>query len=373
MSLAIKRVYEQSKVQPMSLFTAKDFDSHESVSFFSDPKTGLRAIIAIHNTKRGPGLGGCRMWNYTSEEEALTDALRLSRGMTYKAAMADLPLGGGKSVLFGDPNRDKSKAMFEKMGDCVESLNGRYIIAEDVGMTTDDLGIIASRTKHAVGLAKKSGDPSPVTAYGVYKGLKAAMRVRLGHENVRDVKFAIQGLGHVGMEILKLLFEDGLITRDSKQVFVCDINPDLVKKAVDNYGVIPVAVDKIFDQDVDVFVPCALGAIVNDITVGRFKSSIIAGCANNQLSESRHGAMLNERKILYAPDYVINAGGLINVYYEINGTQQYNRQKALDHVLGIYNTLHEVFDASNKQNLPTNLAADSIAERRFKSSPLNVV
>ncbi len=366
MSQSALRVPVQEASQ-MSLFTAKDFDSHEHISFFSDPKTGLKSIVAIHNTKRGPALGGCRMWAYATEEEAITDALRLSKGMTYKAAMADLPLGGGKSVIIGNAQKDKTPQLFEKMGECVDSLNGRYIIAEDVGVTTDDIANVAKKTKYAVGLAKKSGDPSPVTAYGVYKGLKAAMRARLGHENVRDVKFAVQGLGHVGMEIIKLLFEDGLITRDANQVFVCDINENYVKKAVDNYGVIPVPVDKIYDQDVDVFVPCALGAIINDRTIPRLKSTIIAGCANNQLAEDRHGTALRERKILYAPDYVINAGGLINVYHELSAQPHYNRQKALDHVLGIYDTLVEVFDLSMKNGTPTNVAADNIAEKRFKA------
>lgn len=363
------RVYEQVEAEPMSLFSAKDFDNHEHISFFCDPKTGLKTIIAIHNTKRGPALGGCRMWSYASEEEAITDALRLSKGMTYKAAMADLPLGGGKSVIIGDSNKDKSAALFEKMGECVQSLNGQYIIAEDVGVTTDDVAHMAKKTKYAVGLAKKSGDPSPVTAYGVYKGLKAAMRTRLGHENVRDVKFALQGVGHVGMEILKLLFEDGLLARNGQQVYICDINESYVKKAVDNYGVIPVPTDKIYDQNVDVFVPCALGAIINDRTIPRLKASIVAGCANNQLAENRHGSILRERNILYAPDYVINAGGLINVYHELNDQPHYNRQKALDHVLGIYDTLQEVFEMSQKQSMPTNQAADMIAEKRFKQPP----
>lgn len=349
----------------MGLFSAKDFDNHEHISFFADPKTGLKTIIAIHNTKRGPALGGCRMWAYASEDDAITDALRLSRGMTYKAAMADLPLGGGKSVIIGDANRDKTPALFEKMGECVETLGGQYIIAEDVGITTDDVANMAKKTKHAVGLAKTSGDPSPVTAYGVYKGLKAAMRNRLGHENVRDVKFALQGVGHVGMEILKLLFEDGLIARNGNQIFVCDINESYVKKAVDNFGVIAVAPERIYEQDVDVFVPCALGAIINDRTIGKLRASIVAGCANNQLAEARHGQALMDRKILYAPDYVINAGGLINVYHELGG-KLYDRQKALAHVLNIYNTLQEVFDLSAKQNIPTSKAADSIAETRFK-------
>lgn len=365
MTLAnLQRVYAPGS--SMGLFSAKDFDNHEQISFFSDPITGLKTIIAIHNTKRGPALGGCRMWAYASEEDAITDAMRLSRGMTYKAAMADLPLGGGKSVVIGDSSKDKTPQLFEKLGDCVESLGGRYIIAEDVGITTDDIAHVAKKTQHAVGLAKKSGDPSPVTAYGVYKGLKSAMRNRLGHENVRDIKFAMQGLGHVGIEILRLLVEDGLISRNSNQIFVCDINEKYVRDAVQNFGVIAVPPEKIYDQAVDVFVPCALGAIINDGTIARLKCSIVAGCANNQLAEDRHGFALKERNILYAPDYVINAGGLINVYHELGG-KLYDRQKALDHVLNIYNTLQEVFEMSQKQNIPTNKAADKIAEARFKN------
>lgn len=361
----------QLKINPvesknsMSLFTAKDFDNHEHVNFFNDPKTGLRAIIAIHNTKRGPALGGCRMWAYASEEDAVTDALRLSRGMTYKSAMAELPLGGGKAVLIADPQRDKSIALFEKMGDCVESLNGRYITAEDVGITTDDAAIIATRTKHVVGLAKKSGDPSPVTAYGVYKGIKAATLTRLGHENLRDMRFAVQGLGHVGMEILRLLFDDGLITRNSNQVIVTDINDKYIKTAVDNFGVSVVPPEKIYEQDVDVFVPCALGAIINDLTIPKLRASIVAGCANNQLAEARHGQALRDKKILYAPDYVINAGGLINVYHEMTAPI-YDRNKALQHVLNIYHTLQEVFEKAEKLGVPTSQAADTIAEKRFQ-------
>jgi leucine dehydrogenase len=354
-------------VQPstMSLFNAKDFDNHEQVTFFADPKTGLRLIIAIHNTKRGPGLGGCRMWHYNSEEEALTDALRLSRGMTYKAAMANLPLGGGKSVVIGNSATDKSTGLFEKIGDCVNALNGRYIIAEDVGITPEDVAIMAGRTPHAVGLLKKGGDPSPVTAYGVYKGIKAACLARLGHENLRDMRFAIQGLGHVGMEILRLLFDDGLITRNSDQIIVSDINDSYIQRARDNFGVTAVTPEKIYEQNVDVFVPSALGAIINDHTVPKLRAKIIAGCANNQLSESRHGQALRDRNILYAPDYVINAGGLINVFHE-RAEKGYNRQKALDHVLGIYDTLGEVFALAAKHDIPTNLAADRIAEERFK-------
>ncbi len=357
--------FSSSQRGAMSFYSAKDFDGHEQVSFFHDQKSGLRSIIAIHNTTRGPALGGCRMWSYASDEEALIDALRLSKGMTYKAAMADLPLGGGKSVIIGDAKKDKSNALFEAMGKSVQALGGRYIVAEDVGITTDDVAIIATQTPHAVGLAKKSGDPSPVTAYGVYKGMKATMKSRLGHENIRDVKVAIQGLGHVGLEILKLLFEDGLMTRSGNQVFVCDINELAVKKAVENYGVTPVDVNKIYDQDVDVFMPCALGATINDSTIPRLKASIVAGCANNQLAEDRHGSELQMRKILYAPDYVINAGGLINVYHELH-EKTYDRQRALAHVLNIYSTLQEVFDVAAKNNMATNRAADQIAEGRFR-------
>jgi leucine dehydrogenase len=355
---------QASNESSMPLFTSRDFDNHEQVTFFADAKTGLKSIIAIHNTKRGPALGGCRMWNYATEEEAITDALRLSRGMTYKAAMADLPLGGGKSVIIGDSSRDKTPELFEKMGDCVNALGGRYIISEDVGITTDDVAHIAKRTTHAVGLAKKSGDPSPVTAYGVYKGIKAATLSRLGHENLRDLRFALQGVGHVGIEILKLLFDDGLITRNSNQVIITDINDSYIKTAVDNFGVTVVSPEKIYEQDVDVFVPCALGAIINDLTIPKIKASIIAGCANNQLAEARHGQALRERGILYAPDYVINAGGLINVYHEITAPV-YDRNKALQHVLNIYHTLQEVFDTADKQGIPTSQAADRIAEQRF--------
>lgn len=347
------------------IFSSKDFDGHEHVSFFSDPQTGLKAIIAIHNTNLGPALGGCRMWSYASEDEAATDALRLSRGMTYKAAMAKLPLGGGKSVIIGNAAKDKTPAMFERMGECVESLGGKYIVSEDVGINTDDVGYMAKKTKHAVGLAKSSGDPSPVTAYGVYTGIKAAMKHRLGHENMRDMKFSLQGLGHVGFEILRLLVEEGFVARGNNQIFVCDINENLVEQAVQKFGAVAVPTDKIYDQNVDIYIPSALGATINDNTIPRLKASIVAGCANNQLAEDRHGLALKERNVLYAPDYTINAGGLINVFYELGGNG-YDRAKALDHVSKIYGTLGEVFETSAKQNIPTNKAADRIAESRFK-------
>lgn len=350
----------------MNYFTAKDFDNHEHVSFFYDPKTGLKAIIAIHNTRRGPALGGCRMWAYANDDQALTDALRLARGMTYKAAMANLPLGGGKSVIIGDSRKDKTPAMFESMGKAVERLNGKYIVAEDVGVTTDDIEHIAKHTKHAVGFAGKSGDPSPVTAYGVYRGIKAAMKHRLGHENLSGIKVAVQGLGHVGMELCRLLRNDGDRVNQGAEIIVTDINRTAVEKAVQKFGARAVEPDAIYGQDVEIYAPCALGATVNDNTIPQFKAKIVAGCANNQLAEARHGKALKDKNILYAPDYVINAGGLINVYLE-RSESVYSREKALQHVDQIYGTLLEVFKASEQKQTPTSEAADSVAEQRFKA------
>jgi leucine dehydrogenase len=348
----------------MNFFTAKDFDNHEHVSFFHNPRSGLKAVIAIHNTKRGPALGGCRMWNYASDEEALVDALRLARGMTYKSAMANLPYGGGKSVIIGD-SKNKTPALFEDMGSCVERLGGHYIISEDVGVTTADAAHMMKNTKHVVGVAGKSGDPSPVTAYGVYQGMKATMRARLGHENINSIKVSVQGLGHVGMELCRLLSEDTVSGRTTAEIIVTDINKDYVKQAVDRFGAKAVEPDQIYDQEVDIYAPCALGGTLNDKTIGRLKATIVAGCANNQLGEARHGKALQDRKILYAPDYVINAGGLINVYHE-REFASYDRKRSLEHVHGIYNTLLEVYQMSDSKKVPPGEAADSVAEQRFK-------
>lgn len=351
----------------MSVFSHNDFADHEQVVFCCDPSAGLKAIIAIHNTNRGPALGGCRMWPYKSDDEALQDVLRLSRGMTYKSAIANLNLGGGKSVIIGNPRTDKTEALLRAMGRFLEGLGGRYIVAEDAGTHVEDIKIMGQETQYVVGVLDKatgeggmrSGDPSPATAYGVLVGLKAAVRYRLGRDDLKGLKVAIQGVGNVGYRLAKYLKEAGA------QVWVADIYDDQVRRAVHELGVTPVSVDQIFGLDVDVFAPCALGSALNDDTLPQLRAKVVAGSANNQLAEERHDKELMTRGILYAPDYVINAGGLIDVSYERFG---YDRDKLVKHIEGIYDTLMEIFERARSEQLPTGMVADHIAEERFRKS-----
>lgn len=350
----------------MSVFSHKEFDQHEQVSFFQCAQTGLKAIIAVHNTNLGPALGGCRMWSYESDEQALRDVLRLSKGMTYKAAITGLPLGGGKSVIIGDAKKIKTPEMMRAMGKAVETFNGRYIVAEDVGTTVDDMNQIYSQTKHVVGIShggQGSGDPSPTTAYGVYVGLKAAARYRLGRGDVKGLKVAVQGLGNVGYNLCKLLAKDGA------QLFVTDVQTDKVNMAVKEFGATSVALNDIYDTDADIFAPCALGAILNDDSIRRLKVKVVAGAANNQLAEARHGDMLKDAKILYAPDYLINAGGLINVYYEHQARatgKAYDRAQVVAHVDKIDAAAESVFKRAEQDGIAVSVAADRVAEQKFK-------
>lgn len=349
----------------MSVFSHKEFDQHEQVSFFQDPVTGLRAIIAVHNTNLGPALGGCRMWNYETDEQALKDVLRLSRGMTYKAAITGLPLGGGKSVIIGD-KKMKTPDLMRAMGRAVDTFRGKYIVAEDVGTSVEDMNFINSQTQHVVGIShggQGSGDPSPTTALGVFMGLKAAVRHRLGKTDLRGLKVAVQGLGNVGYNLCRHLHDAGA------QLFVTDIAADKIDMAGREFGATAVALNSIFDLDVDVFAPCALGGVINDETLPRIKAKVIAGAANNQLAEARHGDMLRSMNMLYAPDYVINAGGLISVYYEHLARKEgkaYDRQQVLAHVEKIDATSESIFKRAEQEGISTAVAADRIAEQRFK-------
>ena len=341
----------------MTVFDHPSFDKHEHVVFHSDGDSGLKAIIAIHNTVRGPAVGGCRMWPYESEAEGLADALRLSRGMSYKSALADLPFGGGKSVIFGNPATDKSERLWRAMGRFVESLGGRYVIAEDVGTSPADMEIVRRETRHVSGIAEGgSGDPSPATAWGVFVGIKAAVRARLASDNLKGLKIAVQGLGHVGYELCRLLAAEGAI------LYVADINREQIAKAVKEFGATSVSPDAVYDLDVDVFAPCAMGAILNDETVARLKAAVIAGSANNQLAETRHADALGTAGILYAPDYAINAGGIINIAHE---GPAYNRERAFAQVSRIYDTLHEIFARAETEDISTATAADRIALQRL--------
>ncbi len=335
---------------------------HERVLLCSNPDIGLKAIIAVHSTVIGPGLGGCRMWPYDSDEEALLDVLRLSRGMTYKAAAAGLNLGGAKAVIIGDPKREKSEALFRSFGRYVDSLNGLYITAEDVGTDMEDMEVILTETKHVTGISPAnggSGDPSPVTAYGVLQGIKATVKWKWDAADLKGHSVAVQGLGSVGFHLAKYLVERGA------KVIGTDIDSESCEKARE-IGVEIVPSHEILEVDCDVLAPCALGAVLNDETIPKLRCAVIAGAANNQLKdEGRHGAMLGERGILYAPDFIVNAGGLINVYNELGGG--YIQEKALRMTRGIYLNLTRVFEIAARDQIPTFKAADRVAEERVET------
>ncbi len=345
----------------MAVFNLRAYDDHEQIVFCRDVESGLKAIISIHSTALGPSVGGCRMWEYNSDEGALIDALRLSRGMSYKNALAGLKMGGGKSVIIGNSKTMKSEALFRAFGRFIENLNGQYISAEDVGINPTDMAIVRKETKHVVGLEGKSGDPSPLTAYGVYKGMKAAAKHRLGRENLEGMKIAVQGLGHVGYYLCEHLKKEGA------ELYVTDINKDSIDRVVDNLGATAVDKDAIYAQDVDIYAPCALGATLNDMTLPQLKCSIVAGAANNQLAEDRHGEILKQKGILYTPDYVINAGGIINVSLE-HQEGGYQKQTAINKVDEIYGTLLEIFGAAEIEGKTTNVVADELARKRISSA-----
>ncbi|MCC5855029.1 MAG: Glu/Leu/Phe/Val dehydrogenase [Idiomarina sp.] len=336
----------------MSLFEHKEFDNHEEVVFCHDQASGLKAIIAVHDTTMGPSLGGTRMWNYASSSEALTDVLRLSRGMTYKSALAGLPLGGGKAVIIGDAKTQKSDALFKAYGRFVDSLGGKYITAEDVNIRTSDIEIVASQTRFVAGTEGKAGDPSPHTALGTYLGVKAAAKHAFGSEELKGLKVAVQGLGAVGYDFAEYLAKDGA------ELFVCDVNQDSVDRAVSKLGATAVSIDEICDVDCDIYAPCALGATVNDDTLKRIKAKVIAGSANNQLATPQHDRILKDMGILYAPDYVINAGGVIHVCSE---AASFSREETAARVRGIYNTLDRIFSRATAEDRPTGEIADEMA------------
>lgn len=347
----------------MELFQQMAEMGHERVLFCSSPEVGLEAIIAVHSTILGPGLGGVRMWPYSSTEEAITDVLRLSRGMTYKAAAAGLNLGGGKAVILGDPKKDKSEALFRAFGRYVESLNGLYITAEDVGTNMDDMEAILSETRWVTGVSPSSGgsgDPSSVTAFGVLQGMKAAVEHLFGDgATLAGRAVAIQGLGNVGYHLSSYLKKE-----KAAKIFAADIDPERCARVRDEFGVEIVPVDEILAADCDVVAPCALGAVLNDRTIPGMRCRIVAGAANNQLAdEERDGRALHERGILYAPDFVGNAGGLINVYNELTG---YNRDRAMQMARGIHANMARVFQISRAEAIPTYRAADRVAEERIR-------
>ncbi|WP_293003264.1 Glu/Leu/Phe/Val dehydrogenase dimerization domain-containing protein [Nevskia sp.] len=348
----------------MSVFSHPEFDGHEHVAFHHDAASGLRAIIAVHNTRLGCGLGGCRMFPYGSDDEALTDVLRLSRGMTYKAALAGLPQGGGKSVIIGDPRRDKTPQLIRAMGRFVDMLGGRYVVAEDSGTSVPDIRLMAEVTRHIGGLADeasvaagRTGDPSPATALGTFIGLRAAVRAALGRDDLRGLRVAIQGVGNVGYRLAKHLHDAGAV------LWVTDLHAPAVDRAVAEFGATAVAMDAIHALDVDVFAPCALGAILNERSIPQIRAKVIAGAANNQLATPADGRRVLEQGLLYAPDYVINAGGIIDIHYEGPG---YDEAVVHAHLQRIGLTLSEIFERSKTSGQPTGEIADVMAEAIFR-------
>jgi leucine dehydrogenase len=349
---------ELTKADPV--FGQASFNDHEQIVFCHDKDTGLKAIIGIHNTVLGPALGGTRMWKYANEWEALNDVLRLSRGMTYKSAISGLNLGGGKAVIIGDAKTEKTPEMMRKFGEFIHSLSGKYITAEDVGTTTPDMDIIRDVTPYVTGISEArggSGNPSPVTAYGVYMGMKAAAKHKFGTDNLSGKKVLVQGTGHVGETLIDYLTKEGALVQ------ISDINEARMEEVAAKYGAQIFRGEDLYGADVDIYAPCALGATVNDDTIERLKAKVIAGAANNQLAnEAVHGKMLQERGILYAPDFLINAGGIINVYGEI---VNYGKEEAMRRTENIYNTTLEIFNFAEANGVTTQQAAMSIAEKRI--------
>ncbi len=341
----------------IDLFDTLSTMGHEQVVLCHDESCGYRGIIAIHSTTLGPALGGTRFWQYATSEEAIVDALRLARGMTYKNAVAGLNLGGGKAVIIGDNKTTRRELIFRAHGRFVESLGGRYITAEDVGTSTHDMDFVHMDTNHVAGLAGRSGDPSPVTAHGVFRSIQASAMYRWGSDDLEGKTVTLQGCGHVGYYLAKELSAAGA------KLIVTDIDAERVRSVVDEFGAKAVDLDEIYSAKADIFAPCALGGIINDKTIPKLKVEIVSGAANNQLLEARHGDELEERDILYAPDYVANAGGVINVYGELAG---WDSSRALRQAAEIYDTVLHVFEIAKQDGVPTYQAADRLAERRLK-------
>ena len=349
----------------MEIFDMREFDNHELVLFGHDAPTGLRAIIAIHSTMLGPAAGGCRMWPYATTAEAVADVLRLSRGMSYKNAMAELPLGGGKAVIVGDSRKAKTPELFEAFGRLVDSLGGRYITAEDVGTTTADMANVARATRYVAGLGaapgEAGGDPGPKTALGVFLGIKAAVKFRLGRGDLRGTRVAIQGLGGVGHHLC------GLLAAEGAELFVADVHRAAVQRACEQFKAHPVKVDEVLGLDVDVLSPCALGGVLDAQSIPRLRARIVAGAANNQLAQGQDGTTLQAAGILYAPDYVINAGGIISVSREYHGGA--SEAQVIADIQAIPARLTEIFERARRENRTTNAIADQMARERLGRRP----
>lgn len=346
----------------MPVFNSSSFDNHEGVHFFSDPASGLKAIIAIHSTALGPAAGGCRMWNYDDEAQMVRDALRLSRGMSYKNAMADIGLGGGKAVIWGDSKQDKSDNLFRAFGRAVDSLAGRYWTAEDVGISPDDMQFVKQETDFVAGLnegAAASGDPSPVTARGVFLGIKECAKRAFENDNLNGRHILLQGVGHVGGYLA------GYLAGEGAHLTICDVNEEALEAVAQSTGAKIVSPNEIYDIDADIFSPNALGGVINDETLKRLKVKVIAGGANNQLLTSDIGTKLLDKNIIYAPDYVINGGGIINVASEVSGT--YDPKWVEGKLQKLIETLGDILDRSMQKQKPSNVISDEIAEARIKA------
>ncbi|QTP59011.1 Glu/Leu/Phe/Val dehydrogenase [Billgrantia antri] len=343
----------------MRVFDHPEFDHHQQIVFGCDEASGLRAIIAVHDTRRGPALGGLRIYPYADEADALTDVLRLSRGMTYKSALADLPLGGGKAVIIADPRRDKTPALLRAMGRLVESLGGRYITAEDSGSGEEDMRLIRQETRHVSGLGRggDSGDPSPFTAHGVFCALKSAVRHRFGRDELKDLRVAIQGVGHVGAHLARELHAAGA------KLVLADVDRDSLGMLSEELGAQNVAPEAIFDAEVDVFAPCAMGAVLTREVADRLRATVVCGAANNQLATPDVAGRLHDRGILYAPDYVANAGGVIEV--EAQRHDRYDREAVMRHVERISTTIDEIFTRARAEERTPSEVADRLARERL--------
>ncbi|MBW2961815.1 Glu/Leu/Phe/Val family dehydrogenase [Mesonia aestuariivivens] len=358
MNAEVLKVNKLKKVAPV--FGQLSFDDHEQVVFCNDKDTGLKAIIGIHNTNLGPALGGTRMWNYESEYDALNDVLRLSRGMSFKSAITGLNLGGGKAVIIGDAKTQKSPALMKRFGAFVHSLSGKYITAEDVGMETEDMDIVKEITPYVVGVSEEkggAGNPSPITAYGVFMGMKAAAKYKFGSDKLAGKKVLVQGIGHVGETLVKYITEEG------GEVIIADINQERLAEVSAKYGAKIFNGDNLYGLEVDIYAPCALGATLNDQTIQQLKAKVIAGAANNQLeNELVHGELLQKKGIVYAPDFLINAGGIINVYAEL---VNYDKTEIIRKTENIYNTTLEILAKADFDKLTTHQAALQVAKNRI--------
>ncbi len=348
------------KIDPV--FGQLSFDNHEQIVFCNDKDTGLKAIIGIHNTVLGPALGGTRMWQYNSEWDALNDVLRLSRGMTFKSAITGLNLGGGKAVIIGDAKTQKTPELMLKFGEFVHSLGGRYITAEDVGMATSDMDLVRTVTPYVTGISEEkggAGNPSPITAYGVFMGMKAAAKYKFGSDDLEDKVIFVEGIGNVGESLVEHLSNEGA------KVYISDINQERLEMVRDTYSVEIYGGNNLYAEDMDIYAPCALGATINDDTITQLKAKVIAGAANNQLAnEQKHGMLLREKGIVYAPDFLINAGGIINVYAEL---ENYGKQEIIRKTENIYNTTLEILSVAETNGITTHQAAFDVAQARINT------